>query len=185
MAWVATAVTVGGAVYKGIEANQQDTKAKRLKPTGYVPPEAKEAEQLAEQQANATTYAGQSADENRNNRVVSNSVGDLQRNAKSASDVLNGASNIQAGLGSKMAETISSRYQQFKQGALSRLIGAKGNVAGYQNLDQQQTLNYQRQLEGAATQNRFGAVNDIAGAAASYGDYKNGSPYNYNGQYWR
>jgi len=173
VSWVASAVAVGTAIYKGVEANQQDTIAKRQKPTNYIPPAATDNQKLAESQANATTYAGQSADEARNRQTISNAVGNVQRNARSATDILNTAANVEGGLGNQMANQVASRYQQFKQGALQRLMNANQNVAGYQNQDYQQTLNYKRQLEGAAMQNRFQAVNDIGGAGAQYANMKN------------
>jgi len=174
MTWVASAVAVAGTTYKLYQANQQDTAAKRQKPTNYVPPAALDNQKLAQQQANATTYAGQSADEARNDKTVSNAIGNVQRNARSATDILNSAANIEGGLKNKMNNDIASRYQNFKQNALGKLMAANSNVAGFQNQDQQQFLNYQRQLEGAAMQNRYGAVNDLTGIAAQTASLKGG-----------
>jgi hypothetical protein len=152
--------------YKLYQANQQDTAANRLKPTGYIPPAEEANQRMAEQQNNATTYAGQASDEARNRQVIANAVGNVQRNARSANDVLNSAANIEAGLGSNMANQIANRYQQFKQNALARLMQTNARVGQYQNNDFWNYLNYKRQLQGAAMQNRFGAVNDLSGAAA-------------------
>lgn len=165
-----------GALGKLITGGIQSHKAANLKEDTYIPPEAKENQDLARIQNNATTYTGQSADEARGKQVVANAVGNVQRNAKSASDVLNSAANIEAGVGTNMANTIASRYQQFKKDSLNRLMGANNVVSGYQDRNHQQWLNYKKQLEGASLQNFWGGVSDIGGGIAANALVKN-SPY--------
>lgn len=160
-----------GGLGKLVTGAYQRSQAKKLKEDTYIPPEALENKKIATLQANQTQYAGQNADEARNNQVIANSVNNLQRNAKSAGDIINTSANIEAGLGNQMANQIASRYQQFKQNALNRLQGANQTVAAYQDRNHQQYLNYKRQLQGAGLQNIWGAVNDVSGGIASNGFY--------------
>jgi len=178
-----------GAGAKLIMGANQRAQAKKLKPNDYLPPGALENNILARYMLNATTYPGQEQDQARNDQTTANAVGQLQKNAKSGTDILNSAALIQA-RGTKSNNDIAQRYQQFKQGALSRLMGSNQQLAGYQNQNQQQYLAAKSALLGAGLQNIYGGINDIGGgiAAASRPQYAGYGPMGGGGGYgggWR
>lgn len=159
-----------GAGAKMIVGANQRAAAKRLKPNSFIPPSATENNVLARYMFNATAYPGQEQDIARGERTTANAVGQLQKNAKSSTDILNSASLIQA-RGTNLNNDIAQRYQQYKQGAVARLMGTNQQVAGYQNQNQQQYLAAKSALLGAGLQNIYGGVSDIGGGIAAMSGY--------------
>lgn len=155
-----------GAGSKLLLGAQQRKKASELKPNDYVPQGALENNILAKYMLGATAYPGQEQDQARTDRVTGNAVGQIQKNAKSATDILNSAGLIQA-RGTNANNDIAQRYQQFKQGSLSRLMGSNQQIAGYQNQNMQQYMAAKSALLGAGIQNTYGGLSDIGGAIAA------------------
>lgn len=175
-----------GAGAKLILGANQRAQAKKLKPSDYLPPAARENALHAQMQANATTYPGQTQDQTRADQTTANAVGQIQKNSKSATDILNSAGLIQA-RGNAVNNDIAQRYQQFKQGALARLMGTNQQLAGYQNQNQQQYYAAKSALLGAGIQNTYGGISDIGGgiAAASRPQYAPGGGGGGYGGGWR
>lgn len=158
-----------GAGAKLILGANQRAQAKKLKPNDYTPAGALENNILSRYMFNATTYPGQGQDQERTDRVTANAVGQIQKNAKSGTDILNSAALIQA-RGTNANNDIAQRYQQFKQASLGRLMGANQQLAGYQNQNQQQYLAAKSALLGAGLQNIYGGISDIGGGVATLGN---------------
>lgn len=179
-ALVGAAVGAGAKLILG--ANQR-AQAKKLKANDFIPQSARENNILSRYMFNATTYPGQAQDQARTDRTTANAVGQLQKNARSGTDILNSAALIQA-RGTNANNDIAQRYQQFKQASLGRLMGANQQLAGYQNQNQQQYLAAKSALLGAGLQNIYGGINDIGGGIASLSRPQYGG-YGVGGGGWR
>ena len=164
-AGVGAVIGAGAKIYMGARQRQQ---AKKLKPNDYLPPFALENNILARYMFNSTAYPGQSQDEARTDRTTGNAIGQIQKNAKSSTDILNSAALIQA-RGTNVNNDIAKRYQEFKMGSLARLMGSNQQLAGYQDRNMQQYYAAKSALLGAGLQNIWGGVNDIGGSLSSAG----------------
>jgi hypothetical protein len=155
---------------------KQRADADSLKASNYIPPAAVENQKLAQLMNNSTMYPGQEADKAALDRNMSNTIGVANRTSKSGSDILNlaGALNTQK---NNAVMDMSKRFAQYKNQALSNLMNANSQVAGYQNQNQQQYLSTKRSLIDAGNRNIYGGLSN---AATSIALSKTGFP-SYNG----
>lgn len=162
---IGAGIGAGAKIYLGAK---QRAEAKKLKENDSIPSAALENNILARYMFNSTAYPGQGQDVARNDQTTANAVGQIEKNAKSGTDILNSAALIQA-RGLKTNNDIAQRFQQFKAGSLSRLMGTNDKVSGFQNQNKQQYLAAKSALLGAGLQNIWGGVNDFGGTVSAMG----------------
>jgi hypothetical protein len=163
------ALAIGAGVQgvaKIAQGISQKNKAKNLKESTFIPPAVLEAERLAKQQENATRYAGQDVDETNIRQGTATGISNVNKAATSSADALNMGSAI-VGREQNQMRQLGKTLQMFKEQGRQSRRQALTQKAFAQARNKQQFEAAKSGLKGAATQNIYGGVSDLAGGLVS------------------
>ncbi len=157
------------AAPKLIEGIKQRRKAKKLKVSNYLPPSLKAASEEARREATASRYAGQDVDEANLRQNVTDTFHNVAKSSSSPNALLNAASQL-SGAQTRGNQQIGQNLHRFKQNAKDIYRNLELQKAEQQKENYNQFLGAKSALKGAAKQNIYGGITDLAsGALASFG----------------
>lgn len=154
------AISAVQAISQASQAKKQEKQAEKA--LDYTNPYVESAASSARAQANTSRYAGQDQDESNVRQGVADAFSNVSRSTNSSGDILNAASRL-SGQQQKAYQDIGKSAQIFRQGSMDKYRQVQMQQAGIAD----QNRAYSENLKGAASQNRYNAVNSVLGGVAS------------------
>lgn len=158
-----TALALASGAGKFIGGLFQSHKAKKLKPSTWVPPELRASQAEANRLSTASMAPGQQAEEESIRQSGSQYLTNIAKTGTSANEMQNFAGKAM-GAENAMKRDIARRALLWKDQHRANLNAIRGRIAAQQIENRRQYQAAKSALRGAANQNIFGGLTDIAGA---------------------
>lgn len=169
-AYIAVPMLIGGATaaFQALQAARQSRQARKLRPSSFIPPALREAEDSARREAMSTRFPGQAEEEAGLRQTVADTFHNVARSSTSPATTLNAASRLSA-FEQRARREMGAEARRFRAGATDRLRQIQLRRAGIQAENRRQFEAARSALRGASQQNLFNALSSLgAGAVISH-----------------
>lgn len=153
------------AVFQGIKGIRQRRLAKKLKESTFVPPELRENQNLAKQQAYSRRAPGAALAEENIRRNLATTLGSQSRMFGGDAGKMVALSSGASARADNAVRGVQAQGQAFSENAFGRLGAANNAVAGQKRQNRDEFNRTKAQLLAASDQNLFNALSNASSAA--------------------
>lgn len=150
------------AVFQGIKGIRQRRLAKKLKESTFVPPELRENQNLAKQQAYSRRAPGAALAEENIRRNLATTLGSQSRMFGGDAGKMVALSSGASARADNAVRGVQAQGQAFSENAFGRLGAANNAVAGQKRQNRDEFNRTKAQLLAASDQNIFNSINNLS-----------------------